>query len=428
VAENCAIAYCAAGHDSAVLAYRGGGVREKYLTNINIPLFIGGDELAKRTSSVQAAIDWRPDIVHIHRNGYADEVSGTVIEMLAGNGRGIMETNVFARFDPTAAGRLIDVHILLSSWCLWKYEQWSSRASFTPTSVVVPNPVACERFSPVSSEEKQNIKRAWRIPESGFVYGRVGQPLVAKWSSSIISSFEKAAKVNENAYLVLIGSPPEYKHYVEKLPRDVRSRTRLVPFQYGDGKLRECYGGFDVFLHAADKGESFGMVLCEAMLCGIPVITLATPCKDNSQMEVVGQDVGGLVVRGKKYLADAMNVLAKNPQLCTKLGAQGRDSVVSRFDVSVVVPKLLEIAAATKRAKEGGDLTRELAARGDFQTRADWASLKEEASRGFGRRPLYEPLVRRLVHSPSIYSMWQRGRRCIRPLSMWARDIAWRLR
>ena len=44
----------------------------------------------------------------------------------------------------------------------------------------------------------------------------------------------------------------------------------------------------DGFLHVSRIGESFGMVLCEAMLCGVPVVTLSTPLKDNSQLEVVG--------------------------------------------------------------------------------------------------------------------------------------------
>ena len=312
VAVNYAVGYKENGIESAVLAHRGTGVREEFLDNKGIPVFVGGATLDKRKLGVSAALEWNPDVVHIHRTGYPDAESGAVLRQLADGRRKVMETNVFARFDRTSDCDLIDLHLMLSHWCLWKFERWSSHRAQRPVAAVVPNAVDSKNFYPLTSIEKNKVRREWGIPGDAFVFGRIGQPGHAKWSPCIFPAFTRVAKSNSEAYLVLVGLPSGYEQYISKLPKDVKDRVITLPFQHGDANLRLCYGGMDVFLHAARIGESFGMVLCEAMLCGVPVITLATPCKDNSQGEVVGHNVGGLVVRQKRYITKAMLLLMKD--------------------------------------------------------------------------------------------------------------------
>ena len=50
-----------------------------------------------------------------------------------------------------------------------------------------------------------------------------------------------------------------------------------IAFLKDDKELSNCYSAIDIFVHAANQGESFGMVLAEAQLCQTPIITLSTP-------------------------------------------------------------------------------------------------------------------------------------------------------
>lgn len=408
VAENYTLGYNESGVESAILAYRGGGVREENLYKKGIPVFIGGPLESEMMSSVFAALEWGPDVIHIHRTGYPDKDSGKVLRALADKHLKIMETNVFGRFDPTPDGGRIDIHLLLSHWCLWKYQRWSSRMVPQPIAVVVPNAVVSKEFYPLSDAEKCDVRREWGVPENAFVFGRVGQPNRPKWSPCIFNAFENIAKHNPDVYLILAGLPSSYERYIDKLPSDVRCRVRVLPFQYGDTRLRRLYGGFDVFLHAAQIGESFGMVLCEAMLCGIPVITLATPCKDNSQIEVVGHKISGLVVRDKKYLCEAMSILIKDRLLYKKLSDQAPQWVHSQFDISVVIPRLTLIARLLNSVRDRDEIKASLLKSSEFRGISEWSILSLELKRSIGSAPVFEEYMRRLVHMPLLYDIWRK--------------------
>lgn len=411
VAESCALGYKRLGQESAVLSYDRGGCRTDRLIEQGVSVFTGGDRPGEVEKALRSANEWSPDVVHIHRTGYREKRSGIIIQSLASAQRKIVETNVFARFDSSKQAQLIDVHLVLSDWCLWKYQMWARRARVNPLAVVVPNPVASGSFYPSSAEERHQVRREWSIPDDAAVYGRVGQPNPAKWSLGLLSEFEKLAKRKQNVYLVLFGAPPEYQERASKLDDEIRNRVRLFPFIYGDEQLRRCYGAFDIFVHVAEIGESFGMVLCEAMLCGVPVITLATPCKDNSQVEVVGHGRGGLVVRNIRNLAGTMELLLNDVAMRQRLAAEAPQWVTSRFDVSIVMPRLLAVVQAMVKAPSRDALRRVLENELGLNTAADWNRLSAECSLGIGNPPPMENLLRKAVHAPLVYAAWERVKR-----------------
>lgn len=103
----------------------------------------------------------------------------------------------------------------------------------------------------------------------------------------MIFAFQAVAQAEPRAWLAVCGLPESLQAMVSKLPEAIRSRIIELPMTDSDEELSRYYGLMDVFVHVSEKGESFGMVLCEAMLSGAPVTTLSTPLRDNSQIEVV---------------------------------------------------------------------------------------------------------------------------------------------
>lgn len=407
VAVTCAVGYASAGWDSAVLAYGGAGEREAELRNRRIPMFVGGRVKGLEQEAVRRAIAWNPDLVHIHRTGYPDKRSGAILTALASARRKFMETNVFARFDGTQAGGLIDVHIVLSGWCLWKYARWSRRANPRPIAAVIPNPVDTSRFYPPSPAERRMTRHRLSIPEGSFVVGRVGQPSASKWSPAILSEFTAAAKRLPNLYLVLVGSPADYLIRAKSLPPSIVERIRFVPLQKNDDALRLHYGAFDVFVHMSRIGETFGMVLCESMLCGTPVITLSTPLRDNSQVEVVGHGVGGLVVRHKRDVRRAVKRLANEPRHLEKMGVRGREQVLRRFDMRSVVAQLDGVGRALLESPDRevlGNMLEEALGANAVTTGRTGLPCDERVNAVCG---WHQGILLRVVQTPEAYRGWR---------------------
>ena len=103
--------------------------------------------------------------------------------------------------------------------------------------------------------------------------------------------------------------------------------TGAVP--YGD--LPRYYASADIYCSPATGGESFGIVLLEAMAAGKPVV--ASNIEGYAGILTHGQE--GLLFPRKdtESLADALGSLIRDPELRSKLGAQGLKSVAQyRWD------------------------------------------------------------------------------------------------
>jgi len=83
------------------------------------------------------------------------------------------------------------------------------------------------------------------------------------------------------------------------------------------------------------------MVLAESLLCEIPVITLNTPWGDNSQCEVVGK--GGICVNTIHDFYNEMIKLYNNKNLRDKLGKNGREYIINKYDYLLVAKDSINI-------------------------------------------------------------------------------------
>jgi hypothetical protein len=358
-AMNYALGYRQAGYRSAVLAYGGGGPRQAQLEAEGVEVFVGGSEKAQILDATDQARAWNPDIVHLNRGGQTERVSASVVRQLLHAGMRVLETNVFGYADRSADRMMIDLHLHLSRWSLWKWSQSTMGLRPQPLGLVLPYSIDCDAFRAVGAEEKNSIRGEFGIPENALVYGRVGQPDGAKWSPVLIQAFEAVAMEIPNAWLAVCGMPDQLKKMADDLPASIRSHVVALPLTNFDRELRRYYGLMDVFVHAANKGESFGMVLCEAMLLGVPVITLSTPLRDNSQIEVVPHRKAGIVVRNLREMIQAMLRCAKPSRKFEEMQKLAPKCVRERFDIGVITPKLVELASIAL----GAGSRRELASR-----------------------------------------------------------------
>lgn len=405
-AQNYSMGYQQAGHPSAVLAYSGGGPRAEPLRAAGLDLFIGDSASSTKASALSQAVAWRPDLVHIHREGRADSRTAQILRRLkeeAGNPP-VLETNVFGWPDYSPDRSLIDLHLHLSPWCLWKWQRWTSRLSPRSLGVVVPYAVDTSAFFPAKPEQVQAFRAQHQIPPEATLFGRIGQPHEDKWSPIIFEAFTAFAERHTHTYLLVVGLPDSLKQQATRLPAPVRRRIIQVPFLQGDEELRTCYSALDVFLHAARIGESFGMVLTEALACTCPVITLSTPVYSNSQIDVVGHETGGIVVQDLPSMIKAMERLAQDEPLRRRLGKQGQARIQQRYALEHVMERLLHIAELALSYRDKKGLAAALHAN-NLTTTIDDASIRSMLASLPGKRSLKQRLLMPLVHSPILYQL-----------------------
>jgi glycosyltransferase involved in cell wall biosynthesis len=337
---------------------------ESLLQGSEIELILGGEDPGTYQRSVQQALSWQPDVVHIHRPGLASPQTGSLLRKLKSAPRrassapaGVMETNVFGRVDYSRDSECIDVHLQLSKWCLWRWTRWAGLQRSQPFSVVLPNLVMHEEFQPASRQAREELRRQHGIPSRALVFGRIGSRIPSKWSDSIFAAFDRYLAVNPEAWLLLVGLPDSLKRTIENLPDATRARITVIEYLHGAEALNAAYSAMDVFLHASQIGESFGMVLAEAALCGIPAITLSTPARDNSQIEVVGHEAGGLVVANVSGMVEAMRQLEDARRRATYAEHAARQ-IKSKFGPDVLIPQALEIARLAAAGLSRAELRR----------------------------------------------------------------------
>jgi glycosyltransferase involved in cell wall biosynthesis len=406
-AQNYSVGYLQAGHEVAVLAYQAGGPREVELGESGIESFVPSPD---PQGALGRAVAWGADLVHVHRFGMEDPASGAVLRHLraAKPGVRLLETNVFGRVDRSPDGALIDVHLQLSRWCLWRWRRWARGMAEQPIGVVVPYAADPDRFFAVPEDRRVAARARFGLPPDGVVFGRIGQPSFWKWHPVLLDAFRQVAERRPDVSLFLVGAPPQIRDGVDALPPPVRERVVLRDFLHGDDDLREGYAAMDVFLHAAEVGESFGMVLAEAMLCERPVITMSRPAKDNSQLEVVGHGEGGLVVADGAAMVGAMEVLAGDEDLRGRLGVGGARRVRERFGLEPVMETLLAVAEHSLAADTREALRRRLAEASGLISQVKDAEIRELLHRQEGAPSRREQLQMALAHRPELYAPWAR--------------------
>ena len=318
-------AFARSGHDSRILVTDGRGSRE---ADVDPGVVVHGPQ-----ADLTQFDEWVPDVVHIHGHGL-DEAMVRRLHSTRARSATWVEQNVFAR--TTAWTELIDCTFLFSRWC---EHQYATSPGVHVAAARVPNPIDSRHFfrDTVSASA---LRLALGIPADAIVMGRIGQPQTYKWSLLIIDAFDAWADRDSRAWLLLVGAPDEIPSRAQSSRH--RDRIVLVDQLTGDEALRAHYSAMDILGHVALQGETFGYVLVEASLCEVPIVTLSTPWADNSQGEVVGHEVGGLVTTSKPGFLEAVRTLAADPRLRDELGKAGRVRVMANYDSQAVAQSALE--------------------------------------------------------------------------------------
>lgn len=365
------------------------GPRGDFIRAAGIPLIIHKD----MTALVRT---FAPDILHIHRAGWPDpamvrQIRGALRYNADGTRRtAIVETNVFGRFDGSSGARLLDCTVFVSHFCARRYGAMHGVDIALPRYTTIYNPVEADFLAAHTSSPQE---RDYSLP----VVGRLSRADKGKWSSLALDMLPLLIKRVPAVRYAIVGGIDSARDYVRD--NALEGVVEFLPPVENLPQLAHFLDGLSVFAHANDTGESFGLVIAEAMAAGLPVVTHSCPLpKDNAQVELVEHGVTGLVADTASEYADAVAWLMQHPEEARRMGMAGQAKAKALYNVPVVVRQWEALYAALCPLPE---------LRGNFQSNLAAVSASTQArAAGAGAEPCAASApVARVVAAPAIPSV-----------------------
>ena len=283
------------------------------------------------------------DLVHIHCP------LNPVLPLLAikhieapkiGTFHSYMEKNILFEIFKDQLGKLsnkLDGRIAVSEVCREFFSRY-----FPAEYRIIPNGVDIRRFSPEIQpldefkDDNLNILFVGRMdPRKGFKYLLQAFPII----------YNRIPK----ARLIVVGNGFLRHWYNLSLPNILQSRVKYQNFVPAK-KMPQYYASADIFCSPAVGGESFGIVLLEAMASQKPIV--ASDIKGYNSLIKNGQE--GILVEAKNplALAEGLIELGKNKKKREKMGKMGREKALG-YSWDKVVKEIekyyFEVLAKTKK-------------------------------------------------------------------------------
>ncbi len=379
---NCATIAATAGHQVLVWGTETGGATEQKCRDEAINVIIGDD-------SIHQAVEFSPDIAHIHRSGGPSRKDNALFKTLKERtGCKILETSVFGLVD-FSSNKLIDLHAHISKWDLWRWRRWLR--PLHQAGILLPNCIDTVAMHPMPS----NFRSKYQIPDNAFLIGRLGK---TDWQS-LGNALNAAMAKNSNIWFATVG---DYSADAGQHPifQKFADRIIAIPRLNGPEELSRFYSACDVTMNFSPIGESFGYVVAESMSCGTPVVTLSKPRNDNAQIELAAPECGGFPVNGAESAADTLEELAADRTKLDIARARCRDSIEQRYSLHVLGPRILKTYELLHSTSINGKALERLFESNGFTTRISESEIVHQLAQVRGGLPsCIERLKMKLAYS-----------------------------
>lgn len=202
--------------------------------------------------------------------------------------------------------------------------------------VVIPFGIRMMDFQIDDPMEKE-IERI-RNKYNGQIILYVGRLVYYKGVEYLINAMKDV-----NATLLIVGQG-YLENSLRQMAIDLRINDRIVFLKdIADKQLKALYHACDIFvLPSIANSEAFGIVQMEAMACAKPVINTDLP---TGVPWVSRHEESGITVppEDSTALANALNTLLNNTNLCEKYGQNARKRVEKEFTIELMLEKVLSV-------------------------------------------------------------------------------------
>ena len=206
---------------------------------------------------------------------------------------------------------------------------------------VMPNPV---EVMMIDCPAARAVRARYGLRPEQQVFGIFGRIVGWKGHREFVLAASDVLRCMPEAVAVVVGdvSDGDRKLWDElhDLVRQQKLEDRFIFTGY-IAKVVEMYGIMDVVVHASIRPEPFGLVITEAMACGIPVVAsnLGAP------REIIDDGKDGLIVDPKDTpaLARAIQALLTDERLRSKMGDLARHKVLAKYNADEYARRMEQV-------------------------------------------------------------------------------------
>ena len=196
--------------------------------------------------------------------------------------------------------------------------------------------------------ERSELRSRWGIPAEAFCFLFAGKLQAKKHPIDLMEALRllMAEPQAPAVHLLMVGTGP-----LEEACRAHATRHRLpVSFAgfLNQSEMASAYAAADCLVLPSDHGETWGLVVNEAMACGLPaIVSDLVGCAE----DLVLEGLTGLVSRfgHPPALAAAMGRMAADPGAAARMGATARERVNGHFSVENAAEGILAGLALLER-------------------------------------------------------------------------------
>ena len=202
--------------------------------------------------------------------------------------------------------------------------------------------------------EKENIGK-WHLVYSGintekftrqvaektsqhFVVGYAGRLVEDKGLDVLIQAMGMLAVSGREVILKIAGAGrTEFVSFLKNKARELKIESS-IEFVGQQEDMNSFYRGLDLFVLPSVVAEAFGLVICEAMYCSIPVISTSS----GAQKEIIEDGKNGWIVPPQEvgFLKNKILEVMLNKEQTALIAQQGKITVSEKFTVDICVDNL----------------------------------------------------------------------------------------
>lgn len=202
----------------------------------------------------------------------------------------------------------------------------------------------CRRLDPVRGQ----LRQQWGLDEKAIVFVFSGKFTAKKRPLDFVMAIDRAARGGVAIQGMMVGDGPLRPH-CEEFVRVHGTPIRFTGF-LNQSQIVSSYFASDVLVLPSDGGETWGLVVNEAMACGRPcIVSNRVGCGPDL---VLPEKTGVVFPLGNlPILVASMQELARNPSRIAVMGAHARDRLFSH-SIGCAVGGILQSLEATVGAEE----------------------------------------------------------------------------
>lgn len=176
---------------------------------------------------------------------------------------------------------------------------------------------------------------------SNYVVGYAGRIASNKGIDILLQAIYKMRKKHSNIKLLLAGSSE--KDYLKKIKEYISNSNMGSCVEYVGyvDNMVDFYERLNLFVLPSVVREAFGLVLCEAMYCEVPVITTDS----GAQQEIIQDGFNGFIVNAGDIdsLESMMEKVYIDKQLVAQITKNAKYTVETKFTVEKCVRNIINV-------------------------------------------------------------------------------------